>query len=731
MIVKCYITRCIHKNEDYRIFACIPNEDYPELKLNEKYGNFSIVGELPYLSEGKEYVLDIEEGVTDRYGTSYIVKDVPSMMVQEITDDMEYDILCDITTPRQAQYINSAYPQFVQMIVEGREDEIDVNNIYNVKDSRLAFLIREINAKYKYFIIMKKFKEYKLDIEECKDLNRVYKSLDEITKNLEESPYNVLIETLGRSFTSSDKTILENRPELRESFQRTEHLVLDVLNDNQYDGNTRINAREMSWYAKQRAPECLKNMKEVAIKSPLIYYDEKTNFIARMDTYLAECEIACFIKDRIKNSTKLDIDWAKYTEVDGFQLTKQQAGFLENFCNYSFSILCGYSGTGKTSSVVALISLLEDNDMTYTLLAPTGRASARLKECVNRSTSTMHRALAGDAVIGTDVVILDEFSFFGTDWTQMFIRGIVSPQTRIVLIGDNAQLAPISHGRVFQDLIDSGIVPMTMLDVVFRYADGGMLKVATDIRNGKIFLSNEPLQKFGKDYEFIESENILDDVLSKYMELIQKGAKPSDIMCLSPFNVGTEGTLNINSHIQSIINPAKPNQITHSIKVDRKQVFFRLGDYVMNTQNDYKALPLEIWEMMQQDPEFEPDPRTDLTSVFNGDLGKIVGCDEKKIVVQFGEEMIVYNKGKMNQLRLGYSISTHKSQGSQSKFVINISSPIHSKMLTRELLYVADTRASQKHFEIGNIRAIEEAIMTQDCINRDTFLLELLTEVNQ
>lgn len=657
MKVNCTAIKELYRKESFMIYAFRPlGETTIELS---NYGTFSMKGDLGWVRLNETYELDIEFVSRNKYGVEYKLNSLPDLDLDNLTDETEYDYLCQITTPRQAEYVNTAYPNFIRLVLDGKQDEIDVKKIYNIKEVRKNFLIREIEQKFKFYAIKKQFEMFDLSIGECKELNKQFKSVEEITNALENAPYNTLIEVCGRSFESADRIILEVFPNLRESFQRTEHLILDVLDSNEIDGSTFMNAREMSYYAKQKASECLKNMKQVAIDSYLIYYDEKTNNIARMNTYLGECLIASFVKEKLNNSTKLEIDWSKYTNVDGFELTEQQGKLLENLCNHSFSLLVGYGGTGKSASIKALVSLLEDNSMTYTLLAPTGRASARLKECTGRKTSTMHRAVSGDNLITTDVIVVDEFSFFGVEWTTMLLNGIANKNARIVFVGDPAQLNPIQCGKTFADMIDSGKVPMAMLTKVFRYADGGTMKVCTDIRNGEKYLSDEKLQKFGKDFKFIASEDPLETLVNEYTSLLDKGVKQEDILCLSPFNVGDAGCLRINSTIQSIVNPAKPNQITHSIKTRGVQVFFRKGDLVMNTKNDYKALPLESWNMLQENEELCEDD-VPLTVVYNGDCGRIRSCDEKKAVVQFGEELVVYEKYKLQQLLLGYSISTHK-----------------------------------------------------------------------
>lgn len=722
MKVRAKVVKKIFSKESFYIWALVPVGD-TKIAVSHS-GTFSLKGDLGYLVLNKEYDLDIEFVEMNKFGVTYKLLETPQVDL-DLDDDKEHALLCEITTPSQAEHVNKAYPSFIRMVLEGKEKEIDVNNIYNVKEKRKEFLIREIKHKLKFFAIKIQFPEYEFSVEDCKKLDEEYGSLDTIKQELDDKPYHNLIYVLQRGFESSDDTILSINPLLKESFQRTEHLIIEILNRNQYDGNTRMSAREMAYYAKQIAPECLSNMKQVAEESLIIFYDEDTNMISRMDTFVSEMEFADFVKDKVKNSTKLDINWTKYTTVDGFKLTEQQRVLLKNFCEYSFSMLVGYSGSGKSSSVSALIDLLEDNNLTYTLLAPTGKASQRLNEVTNRPTSTLHRALACDRMITTDVLIFDEFSFIGTEWASMLINGIDNTNIRIVLVGDNAQLNPISHGKVFDDLIESGSVPFTLLKQIFRYAEGGTLACATDIRNGKCFLTNESEQQFGDNYFFKQSDNPLIDVTETYMGLINKGIKPHEIMCLSPFNISELGTININSILQDSINPPKPNQIEHSIKVRGFDVRFRLGDYVINTKNNYKALTMEAWETLQYDSDLDADD-VEKASIYNGDTGYIRSIDEKKLVVQFGEELIVYGKHELKNLLLAYSISTHKSQGSECPYVINITNSMHSSLLTRNLIYVASTRNSKEHYEIGNVSTFKEALEIEEAKDRDTWLKELL-----
>ena len=735
MIVKCLVTKRVWSCEQYQILGCVPIEKNENIILNS-YGNFSVKDPTLILVEGNEYELELTE--TEYKGSKqYILKSIPSLMfesIDTISNEKELEILGNITTPTQAQNIHDAYPDFVKLILSGKQDKIDVSKIRNVGDVRFNIYVRELNEKYKYYHLMSEFKEYSLSLSDCKELCEAYNTIELCIKNLKNNPYTALIKVCKRGFKSVDKLIIAEHKEFKDNDERVEYLMLDVLNDNQFAGSTYMDANELGEYVNGYDSSLLSKLKSVAIDSINIYYDDEYKIIARMDTYLAECNIATFIKNKLSNNTKWDIDCSGYDEVDGFKLSDEQYKVLENVCEYDFSLLVGYSGTGKSSSMKSLIQMLEDNNKTYALLAPTGKASARLSETTGRTASTVHRYIGQYGTIDTDVLIVDEFSFFGTEWANMLINSITNPNMKILLVGDNAQLNPISHGKVFQDIIDSNKVPIIMLTKVFRYAEGGISKIATDIRLGKSYFenTNDKIQHYGKDYTFIESENIAEDLINEYCNLLNKGVKAEDITCISPFNVGEIGCYKLNNELQSIINPIKPNEphFTHKIKRGNKEYVITLkkGDYVMNITNDYKAIPYEAYTEIEFEDGATLDDIPYFTSVFNGDCGTIVGCDKERLIVKFDQELIVYPKEKINQLVLAMVITCHKIQGSQNKHIINISAPEHQKMLTRNLLYVANTRATKQHIEIGSKSAVIKALPIEENKNRKTFLCTLLKE---
>lgn len=748
MNVKCKIIKTIFQRDDFRIFACSLLEPNSEIVLNP-YGNFTIKGNLSYLFEGEEYELSLEEDTVDKYGTSYRVKQVQmekfkNFDFENITPEETYKTLLSITTPDITESICKVYPDYVKMILTGHEKDIDLSKIHNVDKVRHRGYVKKINEKFKYYFLIQSNTKYELEADECKKICETYPTIEMANQAIEKNLYYVLINICERSFAKVDKLVCSVRNDLVESKIRAEYAIIDVLQRNEYEGSTYMDANEMAEYVAGIDDRLLPYIKKAVVKSGRIYFDDNTKRVALQSTYVAEYEMAQFVKERIEaNTMPFNIDIDKYSEVDGFKLSEMQKQALNNLCKYQLSLLIGNAGSGKTSAVKAIVKMLEENNLRYILLAPTGKAAKKLSQSTNRKAMTMHRAVLTEMELAQDVIIVDEFSFFGTEWTNMLIKAIaydINPNIHIMLIGDDAQLNPISHGKVLHDLIDSNKVPTTKLTEIFRYSEGGIYKVATDIRNGKSFIAQNKEQKFGKDWEFIPSNDIETTFIDEYTRLLDKGIKFTDITGIVPFNIGDIGTYELNNKIQAIVNPPKPDEFEEDVvsislttKNRKYQISFRVGDYVMNIVNNYKAVKYDDFlTLLDNGMDLSDVTQNEMTAVFNGDCGKIVkvlSYPFKALVIQFDEDLVIYNQSDFYKLRLAYVISDHKMQGSESPYVIHISSPKHAKMLTRNLLYVANSRAKISHIEIGDVGAINNALKIEESSERKTFLKEMLDNI--
>ena len=705
--------KTVYENDSYGIKLCNDKETLESI---------CIVGNVGCLQNNIEYRVILKKKTHPKYGEQYELISVPSLDDIEISDEDEISVLLSVMNEAQANKVHEAYPRFVQIIINGDEDKIDIDNIKGVGKKRLNEYIDKISGVYKYQKIINTFPKYGLNLNDCKKLFKKYHSLDEIKNKLDENPYHILIDVLEKSFLKANTVIIENAPKFLGSKIQTEYLLLYVLGMNENEGNTKVNANVAAYIAKDIVPECISVMKEVAENSPLIFYDNSTKFMAKMDTYQAEVNISKELIKRLNSNKNLNIEWEKYK---GF-LSDEQANVLKVINEKNIVILCGPAGSGKTSSVKALINMLDEELFTYELLAPTGISAKRLADVTERHTQTIHKELALQSYITQDVLIVDEFSFVGVKLFAQLLEN-VSPETKILLVCDDEQLPSIPCGNVIKDIMRADIVPTIKLTKIFRYGDNALLTVATDIRNKKPYLNETGCifkgHKTNKEYSFIEiNDNPLSQVMEQYKKMLQK-YKQSDIIILSPFNIGDFGTYAINNKIQDTYNPLIGDaEIVKSVQTSHgsTKVHYRKGDRVINTKNIYHAVtPSEFYEGGLKEGE---------TTVVNGDIGivKKVDLENKCLIIDFSENTVVFTFHDLAHLLLGYAISTHKSQGSEFPVVINIVHPQHSKMLTKNLLYVANTRAKELLIEIGDVATINKAIQIEATEDRETFLYELL-----
>ena len=748
--IKTRITRELFHRDDYYILACTPLESNREIKLNQ-YGGFTIVGNLPYLTVDHEYELEIVEGKASKYGINYEVKDVPTLAkkdLKNISDEEKFSILKVATSSdRIAHNILDAYPNFIEDVVTKSDEElsecIDLKKIKGVGEVYFNAYKRILKEKYKYifFVKMEEIKEYDLSIDDAKTLFKKWSDQNYIIDKIQENPYNIMIEVCGKSFKTVDTLLKKIRPDLIHSEQRCEAVVMDILHRNEYDGHSRLNGNHLFRIMKDEY-NC-EDLKDILVstcdKSSDIYYDKPTKDLSLFVTYMREVNIASYARTANNNVTPLNIYVEKFRTLDnGIVLTDAHLGAVRNFANYNFTIIKGYGGAGKTSSTLAIVNVCREQNLSITLLAPTGSASLRLTEATNVKASTIHLKCLKDKVIDTDVLLLDESSMVDLETFCMMLNCIKNPNIRIVLVGDDSQIVPVGIGTVFADLIKSNIVPTTTLDKVFRYGDSGIAFAGANTRQGRNFFNDKEVKNINgrlnimSDWDFYEresDEDICKEVIAQYKNLRAKHINKNDILVLSAYNVGDCGTYKINELIQEEFNPPKKNEKYFERKISGYgKITFRVGDRVINKKNNYSALTYDSWLEIEKSGGILSEDDVETTVIFNGQRGDVVDINDKVMVVKFDEQLIVFDKLQVYNLLLGYAISVHASQGQEANNVICVVTESQSRLMNRNLLYVGNTRAKKHHINVGQTKAYKDALLVDGVEERNTWLLDLLTE---
>lgn len=729
MFVSCFPTKELYRDfiTNFRVISCIPTKETKELKLN-RYGNFTLSGtNLNSLQLNQEANLVIIEDNKSKYEASYILLSYSGLEFEgkeiRVESKYELEILSRLMTEDQAKKVNEAYPNFVSLVLNNQQDTINHKNIVNVGQKRLDLYISKVQADCKAILFYPTaFDNGIVSGEDIRELQTHFDTPDELKNALSTNPYHVYIDLVGYSFNKADQLVAKFHPEFIDSKERCEYGCLEILKENELLGDTRLNANLMASEAKKLMPEAKHHMVKAVKNSELIHYDEDTKYASIEETYQDELLISKHILSR-KNEPMSEfypMNWQEFKTVDGFDCTEEQMAILKIVGEGGrVGILTGSGGTGKTSSVKALIRMLEANGHSYTLLAPTGVAAKRMRESTGRPASTIHMFLAHEDAEAGEYVIIDETSMVAVQLLAKLLRKI-GKDPNLIFVCDEAQLASISCGNIVQDLIDSGAVPRANLTKVFRYGTNGLATIATDARMGTM----DNLSKPFNDFKFVPiGSDPIEQVLEEYDKLIGKGYKKDEILVLSPYNKGHKGTYEINKAIQSRYN-ANDYTFASYQRQGMGKIQFKVGDMVLNTKNNYRMPSLEMdedgFEMFGE------------MQCMNGDIGIVRECrgNEKNpmLIVQFDEGMAAISGSDIANLLLGYSVSIHKVQGAQNKAIIVVIDKEHKRLLSRNLCYVAFSRAQEYMVVIADEDVLKEGLEVQENLERDTWLGDMLKE---
>lgn len=734
------IERCVYNSPDFKIYAVNVDKDkYPELKQN-KYKNVSILGELTDLTLGTEYEITAEEKV-DKYGTSYkvinIKRDLPT------TVEETYTFLSEILTENQANTLIENYPNILQMVKDDDLDGIDLSKLKGIGEKTFDKIKNKIILNFCLMDLVIEFKNV-LSMNIIKKIYDTYSSVDKLKEKLKSHPYTTLTRISRIGFKTADSIVLELQKEniidfgydVKTSPDRCLSCMLYILEENENEGHTKMNLADLRQQCLKIVPESADHFVNV-IKDDSIYYNKDTMDVALKSTYETEKYIADTILSNLYNSNNVwDFDIQEYRKVGEFELSNEQMQILDTVCRNNIAILNGFAGSGKTASTQGLIKMLKDNDKSFILLSPTGRAAKVLAENTDEPASTIHRGLGyvppnkwtynEDCKLHCDIVIVDEMSMVDIWLFKKLLDAIDLNNTKLLLIGDNAQLPSVSCGNLLHDFMEANIIPTVTLSKIFRYSSGGLMRVATDTRCCKSYLTNDMKHNattFGenKDYMFIDlaSDLIQKNVIGLYKKLLDNGNSIEDIQVLTAKNVGECGSIELNNMIQKVANRNYGSEI--NMKVG--DTTYYEGDLILQTVNNYNA---EIVPDKDDGVKFGFEDEQITAFVANGETGIIKEIYNTYTIIDFNGIRVKYYRNDMNMVKLGYCISIHKSQGGGFKTVILCTPQSHIFMLNSNLLYVGLTRMKEKLYHLGSLQSVNQAVKKKANLTRHTFIQDLL-----
>ncbi len=404
---------------------------------------------------------------------------------------------------------------------------------------------------------------------------------------------------------------------------------------------------------------------------------------------------------------------ADYQRTRDITLSEEQRSAVTGLLHNKVLVLTGLPGTGKTMTLRAITDFLRQAGKSCLLVAPTGIAAKRMATVTAHTASTIHRALGYDGSGGwhrnhvnrleVDAVIVDEASMIDQELFYRLLSALNS-KTILVVVGDDAQLPSVGPGSVLRELLNCAVIGRVRLTQVFRQAElSPIVKYSHQIHNGRRIPASELTT--GNEFRFfpVVSQDVGAGLIQAMVEKLK--ARDADFQVLSPMYRGSLGVDALNQRLQAVLNPPADGKRETILR----GTLFREGDRVMVTSNDYDL------------------------SIYNGDVGKIQSIGALigvRIHDVSGRDILIQLKPNRaaELLRLAYSVTVHKCQGQEFETVILALSKSHGRLLQRNLLYTAVTRAKKSVWIVGDESALHRAIDNDKVLQRHTTFGDAITQ---
>ncbi|ETO39986.1 RecD-like DNA helicase YrrC [Fructilactobacillus florum 8D] len=472
-------------------------------------------------------------------------------------------------------------------------------------------------------------------------------------------------------------------------------------------------------------------LQQLVTTQQIMVVDEEKFYLKRF--YDAERQIANQLQRIAKAPTAtktIDYETALATCANQLKINYDQSQHQAILAalNQQLFILTGGPGTGKTTIIKGIVQTFavaqelslelsdyHDQPFPVLLAAPTGRAAKKMSEATGIPASTIHRLLGlngneepGTSEIDGQLLIIDEMSMVDTELFAKLVQAIPTGM-KLILVGDQDQLPSVGPGQVFYDLIHSQTIATQELTQIHRQSsDSTIVDLAHEIRMGML---PPDLLKKAADRSFIPcgSQQVVQVIEQVVKKAHQHEFATAEIQVLAPMYRGVAGIDHLNTALQPVLNPPAGQAAK---EVNYRDTTYRIGDKVLQLTNDADQ------------------------NVFNGDIGKIVGIDVNnqkkpyldKLIIDFDDSEVTYSRNDWNQITLAYCTSIHKAQGSEFQLVVLPLVPQYGRMLQRNLLYTAVTRAAEKLIMVGDPQAFQTCL-EHESSNRKTFLEHWLHQV--
>ena len=695
----------------------------------------TVVGVMPFLTEGDEAVFYGTYTVHPSYGEQFKAQSFERKTPQNSAAVLRYLSSGTIKGigPATAQKIVEKFGADTLEIIQNRPQ--DLAAIKGITLAKAKQISEEYQKQYGVRDIMMMLSRYGVTPDKCLAIYRRFG--DKSTDMIKSNPYALCEEGIDFRFETAED-IAEDFSFDKNSELRVSAGVEYVLRKNLANGHTCLPREKLCDVAvklleckRDTVEDCCDRLTECfRVKTKTV---NGTEYLSIPEYYLAEEHIAARLVsvkryiDRAVTVDSLEIENVERKLGIEFEDLQKQAIF-EAFSS-GILVLTGGPGTGKTTTLNAIISLFENRNLDLELAAPTGRAAKRMTELTGREAKTIHRLLEvewtdGDKQqfsrneknpLNCDVIIVDEASMIDALLFDSLLKAL-RLSCRIILVGDSDQLPAVGAGNVLNDILSSDIFPSIRLKKVFRQAvKSKIVTNAHAIIKGENpdFSSKESDCFFLRRQDRFAVSNTVIELVSERLPNAYGFDPIRDIQVLCPSRLTETGTVNLNNILQSTLNP----NTSGKQQLAFKGIYLREGDKVMQIKNNY-------------DLQYRRDNGEYGTGVFNGDVGFITDIDKRGgiLKVRFDDRIVTYFSEDLGQLELAYAVTVHKSQGSEYDCVVLPLFDVPQKLKYRNLLYTAVTRAKKLLVAVGNDTVWTDMVANDRKTLRYTMLKQFLKE---
>ena len=720
-----------------KVIKAIDSDDSLELE----YGQLTLVGNMVVMEPGAVYLVYVKKGWNEKFNK--IQYDIQySQEVREFgTRQQVEDFLEMFITQRQIKALYGITDEPLKLIDEHNVEELC--KAAGIGEATAERIISRYEACKDYGPAYGELGKMGITKTLIDKLIGFYNSADTVLDIIKNRPYMLADDIKGIGFLKADEIALKNGFD-RHDIERVKAFMIYVMNDvasnvgSTYISYTYLMDKIDEIIGRDTPQDTIDDALDFLIDNKIIWCNDRVFEDGTVETTLAlkryydiEKKLAYHIRRLVDAPSNIALSDKEINEKiknqekrQGWCYTDTQKYGVKVIADNNVVIIRGYGGTGKSSTVAGLLSCLDD-EYHFEQCALSGKASVNLTDITGIEGKTIHRLLkynpsqgftyCEEEPLDTNMVILDEGSMVDISLALSLFQAIPTG-AKLVILGDTNQLPPIGAGNLLQDMIDSEIIPVVTFDKIHRQgAKSGIIPFSIEVANGvthykqswegeEVLGELQDLKMIGFKCARDDEKPSVDLIMKEYKEMYQECKDASQITVVLPTNTRGTCTKVVNKLIQDYVLPRRTRGDFIEIGIGKEKCNVYRGDRILVLKNNYDL------------------------DIFNGNVGEVLAInkEDNSLIADFGRGEVEIKGAALNELDLGYAISTHKSQGSTLPYLIYCIDNTHYVMLNRQQVYTGITRAKKKATFIFETKALNSAIRTSKIKYVNTFLYHFL-----